>query len=58
VAVDQPYVMHAWTAPGEYLVSVWAFNDSQPEGVSASITLKVVVSPVHYVAAAEAPARR
>jgi hypothetical protein len=50
VAVNEPYTSHAWTAPGDYLVALWAFNDSYPEGVSATVTVHVVEG-VHYVAA-------
>ena len=48
-ALDQPYPTHAWTTPGNYLVSVWAFNDSHPEGVSATMTIHVGQG-LHYVA--------
>jgi parallel beta-helix repeat protein len=50
VAVNEPYTSHAWTAPGNYLVALWAFNDSYPGGVSATVTVHVEVG-VHYVAA-------
>ena len=50
VAVNEPYTSHTWTAPGYYLVSLWAFNDSYPEGVSATVTI-YVDEGVHYVAA-------
>ncbi|HXR47276.1 MAG TPA: choice-of-anchor Q domain-containing protein [Candidatus Limnocylindrales bacterium] len=49
VAVTEPYTSHAWTAPGDYLVSLWAFNDSYPEGVSATVTVHVV-EKLYYVA--------
>jgi len=50
VAVNEPYTSHAWTAPGYYLVALWAFNDSYPEGVSVTVTVHVVAQPVQYVA--------
>ncbi len=50
VEINQPYVTHSWSATGDYLVSLWAFNDSYPDGVSASVTVHVVKG-VHYVAA-------
>ena len=51
VALDRPYETHAWAEPGDYVVALWAFNDSYPEGVSAAVTVHVVVQPVHYVTA-------
>ena len=48
--INQPYVTHSWSAPGDYVVSLWAFNDSYPGGISATVTVHVV-SGVHYVAA-------
>jgi hypothetical protein len=50
VEVNQPYTSHTWTAPGEYLVTLWAFNDSYPGGVSATVTVRVMDHPVQYVA--------
>jgi len=50
VEVNEPYTSHTWTAPGEYLVALWAFNDSYPEGVSAMVTVRVLDHPVQYVA--------
>jgi hypothetical protein len=51
VQVNEPYTSHAWTAPGDYLVALWAFNDSYPGGVSATVKVHVV-EELHYVAAA------
>jgi hypothetical protein len=53
VQVNEPYTSHAWTAPGAYLVALWAFNDSYPGGVSATVTI-YVDEGVHYVAATSA----
>jgi hypothetical protein len=50
VEVNEPYTSHTWTAPGDYLVALWAFNGSHPEGVSATVTVHVDQG-VHYVAA-------
>ena len=50
VQVNEPYTSHTWTAPGDYLVALWAFNDSYPEGVSATVTVRVLDHPVQYVA--------
>ena len=48
--VNEPYTSHTWTAPGDYLVALWAYNDSYPEGVSATVTIHVEEG-LHYVAA-------
>jgi hypothetical protein len=49
LSFDRPYEMHRWTAPGDYVVSLWALNESHPDGVSASVTIHVLQAPVHYV---------
>ena len=51
---NQPYASHAWGAVGDYTVALWAFNESHPEGVSATLTIRVVAQPVHHVWAASA----
>jgi hypothetical protein len=51
MATNQPYASHAWTALGDYLVVLRAYNGSQPGGVSASMTIHVVARPTHYVMA-------
>ena len=50
-ATNQPYTSHAWAAPGDYAVVLRAYNESQPGGISATVTVHVVAQPVHYVAA-------
>ena len=49
IAINRPYATHAWTATGDYTLTLWAFNESHPEGVSASVTILVVAQPVQYV---------
>jgi len=49
---NQPYVNHAWAAPGDYVVVLSVFNENHPQGVSASITVSVTLQPTHYVSAA------
>ena len=51
-ALDQPWTTHAWTAPGDYVVALWAFNETHPEGVNTTLTVHVLPQPVHYVARA------
>jgi hypothetical protein len=50
-ATNQPDISHTWAAPADYSVVLRAFNDSQPNGLSATVTVHVVTQPVHYVAA-------
>jgi hypothetical protein len=50
VEVNEPYTSHTWTAPGDYIVTLWAFNDSYPGGVRATVTVRVLEHPVQYVA--------
>src|SRR5262249_39191152 len=50
VLSNRPYASHAWQEAGEYQVVLRAFNESQPSGVGASVTVSVVMQPVHYVA--------
>jgi hypothetical protein len=49
-ATNQPYTSHAWAAPGDYAVVLRAYNESQPGGISATVTVDVV-NEVHYVVA-------
>jgi hypothetical protein len=51
-ALDQPWTTHTWTAPGDYVVALWAFNETHPEGVNTTLTVHVLPQPVHYVAPA------
>ena len=51
-ALDQPWTTHAWTAPGDYVVALWAFNETHPEGVNTTLTVQVLPQTVHYVASA------
>ncbi len=51
IVSNRPFATHAWAAPGDYAVVARAYNESHPEGVSATVTVHVVVQPVHYVAA-------
>ena len=51
VLSNSPYATHAWVAPGDYAVRLTAYNESQPGGASAVVTVHVVTQPVHYVSA-------
>jgi hypothetical protein len=48
--LNRPYVTHVWNSPGDYPLTLWAFNDSYPEGLSATVTIHVLAQPVQYVA--------
>ena len=49
VVTNRPYATHAWAAPADYTVVLWAYNESFPAGVSASLTIHALAQPVHYV---------
>jgi len=49
LAVNEPFATHTWTAAGDYVVRLWAFNEDHLEGVNASMTVHVVAG-LHYVA--------
>ncbi len=51
VATNEPYTAHAWTQIGDYPVTSRAFNESNPQGVSSTMTIHVG-PPLFYVAAA------
>ncbi len=58
-ATNQPFTSHVWAVPGSYTVVLRAYNQSQPGGISATVTVHVVAQPIHYVAVASAnPYRR
>src|SRR5262249_39287825 len=50
VISNRPYAPRAWPTPGDYLVALTAYNESNPGGVSATLRVRVVEAPVHYVA--------
>jgi hypothetical protein len=50
VQVNEPYTSHTWAAPGDYLVALWAYNESYPGGANATVTVRVLDHPVQYVA--------
>jgi len=57
VATNELEFSHAWSVPGDYAVTLTAFNSSNPGGVSATVTIHVVAPPVYYVSLANtAPA--
>jgi hypothetical protein len=47
---NRPYVSHAWSNPGDYMLVLTAYNETYPQGVSATLSVHVQTPPVHYVA--------
>jgi hypothetical protein len=47
--VYEPLISHSWTNGGRYAVSLVAYNDANPSGVSTSVSVYVVPQPVSYV---------
>ena len=54
VVSNQLSVSHGWAAVGDYPVAFVAFNNSNPGGVSATVTIHVVTQPILYVSLASA----
>lgn len=52
VVSNQLYVAHSWTASGDYIVTLTAYNETWPSGVSTNLMIRVAAQPIHYVAAA------
>ena len=50
VVSNRPSVSRAWNIPGDHVVALRAYNESNPSGVAATVTVHVVSQPVHYVA--------
>jgi PKD repeat protein len=51
VVSNRPHASHAWALAGDYPVVLRGDNESHPEGVTATLAVRVVTQPVHYVAA-------
>lgn len=56
VVSNQPFATHHWAGPGEYSVTLEAFNADHPEGVAVVRSIRVV-DAVHFVAADSATPR-
>ena len=46
---NRPFATHAWISPGDYTVTLTAYNGLNPGGTSAAITIHVLPPPIHYV---------
>ena len=55
VVSNRPYASHTWSAAGDYLVELRAYNESHPEGVSAAVTIRVLPLVVYVSAASVNP---
>jgi len=47
---NQPQISHSWSTAGAYDVVLTAFNESNPGGISATVTVQVITHPLHFVA--------
>ncbi|HXG46296.1 MAG TPA: choice-of-anchor Q domain-containing protein [Methylomirabilota bacterium] len=45
---NRPFATHRWLSPGEYAVTLTAFNESHPGGIMTTVLVQVVES-THYV---------
>ena len=48
-ATNQLAVSHTWASAGDYPVVFTAFNDFHPDGVGATLTVRAIFHPIHYV---------
>lgn len=46
---NAPSASHAWASPGDYSVGLTAYNDTNPGGVRAGVTVHIAPQPVHHV---------
>ena len=53
VLSNRPYASHAWNVAGDHAVMMRAYNETYPEGVSATLIIRVATA-VHYVSATSA----
>ena len=45
---NRPYASHAWSAPGDYLVTLLAYNETSNDGMAGFVTIHVVAQ-TNYV---------
>ena len=55
VSNQLPNVSHSWAAPGNYVVALRAYNDSYPDGATATVTIQVGPSVVYVTPACTQP---
>jgi hypothetical protein len=49
VMSNQSFPSHSWATLGDHVVTLTGYNESNPGGVSATVTVHVVEATVHYV---------
>jgi hypothetical protein len=49
LVTNQPDIYHSWSSPGSYPVTLTAYNDTYPTGVTTTLTLNITPSLVYYV---------
>lgn len=49
IASNQPYADHAFSTTGTYAVVFYAYNETYPLGVAATVTVQVAAQAIHYV---------
>ena len=49
VLSNKPYAIHAYTSPGVYAILLRAYNESYPQGMTATVTVHVAAQTIHYV---------
>jgi hypothetical protein len=50
IVSNRPFVSRSWSAFGSYPVVLRAYNESYPAGVTATLTVQVGATSIHYVA--------
>jgi hypothetical protein len=50
VVSNRVYIPHSWAVAGNYPVTFTAYNDSNPGGISTTVTVQIIEQPVLYVA--------
>ena len=46
---NKPYALRAYASPGVYAVLLRAYNESYPQGITATVTVYVAAQTIHYV---------
>ena len=49
VLSNNPYALHAYASPGVYSVLLRAYNESYPQGITATVMVHVAAQTIHYV---------